>query len=188
MTGEFDEQITKLTGRSVYDRDGKKIGKVGGVWLDNATGRPDWVTVNTGLFGHNETFVPAHGLRVREDEDLETRYPKDQVKDAPNVAPEGHHLEPEEERRLFNHYGVALGHDESAGSHQFREDVRSGEVGGVGTAGAGTEGVHPDPAGDVPAPAGVGTAGAGTKGLDPGLEDEGRSPQWHSRLRKHAGD
>jgi hypothetical protein len=46
------------------------------------------------------------------DDDLQVRYTKDVVKDAPNVNPHaldtgGLGLTPEEEQRLFDHYGFA---------------------------------------------------------------------------------
>ena len=46
-------------GSVVVDSNGDKVGDVGQVYLDDATGRPEWVTVRTGLFGLKETFVPA---------------------------------------------------------------------------------------------------------------------------------
>jgi len=41
----------KYIGRRAVDPQGNKIGSVGQVYLDDNTGQPDWVTVNTGLFG-----------------------------------------------------------------------------------------------------------------------------------------
>lgn len=55
--------IDALYGRSVVDQSGNKIGEIGQVYLDDASGQPAWVTVKTGLFGRNETFVPFKGLR-----------------------------------------------------------------------------------------------------------------------------
>ena len=48
----FDEtNIHQLRSATVVDRDGSKVGNVQQVYLDDTTGRPSWVTVNTGLFG-----------------------------------------------------------------------------------------------------------------------------------------
>jgi len=51
-------QIEQVIGQSVYGRDGDKLGKVGQVYLDDETGKPEWATVQTGLFGTKESFVP----------------------------------------------------------------------------------------------------------------------------------
>jgi len=92
-----------LSGRgNVIGTNGEKIGGVGHVYSDDETGRPNWVTVKTGLFGTRETFVPIQEARV-EGDDLVVPYSKDQVKDAPAVDPDGH-LDPAEEDRLYEHY------------------------------------------------------------------------------------
>lgn len=95
--------IDQISGRDVHGSDGEKIGSVGQVYLDDQTGRPDWITVRTGLFGTRSSFVPLTDAQ-QTDEGLRVPYTKDQVKDAPNVEDDGH-LEPEEEERLFAHYG-----------------------------------------------------------------------------------
>lgn len=94
----FDE----LLDANVYDRDGDKIGSVGTLYTDDDSGRPSWVTVNTGLFGMNETFVPLREARVSGDE-IHVPYEKSYVKDAPNVAAD-QHLSLDEERRLYDYY------------------------------------------------------------------------------------
>jgi uncharacterized protein YrrD len=45
-------------GRNVVSSDGDKIGKLEEIYLDTDTGRPEWATVTTGLFGAQHTFVP----------------------------------------------------------------------------------------------------------------------------------
>jgi uncharacterized protein (TIGR02271 family) len=95
-----------LQGRTVVGRDGAKIGKIGHVYLDDVTNQPDWVTVNTGLFGTRETFVPLRGVSLRGD-DVVIPFGKDLVGKAPNVDAEGGHLSVEEERNLYRHYGQA---------------------------------------------------------------------------------
>ncbi len=47
-----------LFGTTVYDKDGDKIGKVDEVYLDNASGQPEWVSVKTGLFGSSLSLIP----------------------------------------------------------------------------------------------------------------------------------
>jgi uncharacterized protein (TIGR02271 family) len=97
------QDIETWRGRTLVDRDGDKIGKIEDVYLDRSTGEPEWVAVKTGLFGSNVSFVPIRDASPDGD-DLRVAYEKDQVKDAPNVDPDGE-LSPEEERRLYQHYG-----------------------------------------------------------------------------------
>jgi uncharacterized protein (TIGR02271 family) len=89
-------------GRRAVDPQGSKIGSVGQVYLDDETGRPDWVTVNTGLFGTRENFVPLRGSRIDGD-DLVLPFEKDIVKDSPEIAYTSH-LEPDEEQALYAYY------------------------------------------------------------------------------------
>ncbi len=97
-----------LEGRgNVIGTNGEKIGGVGQVYADDETGRPNWVTVKTGLFGTRESFVPIQEARV-EGEDIVVPYTKDQVKDAPGIDPDGH-LDPVEEDRLYEHYRLSGG-------------------------------------------------------------------------------
>ena len=57
-----ENQIQSVMGSDVHGSDGEKIGRAGQVYLDDQTGRPEWVTVNTGLFGTNESFVPLESI------------------------------------------------------------------------------------------------------------------------------
>jgi len=97
-------QIDQVTGSDAYGSDGEKIGSVGQVYLDDQTGQPAWVTVNTGLFGMNESFIPLSDASFSGDR-LTVPYDKNKVKGAPNVASDGH-LSPDEERELYSYYGV----------------------------------------------------------------------------------
>ena len=97
------QDIETWRGRTLVDRDGDKIGKIEDIYLDRSSGEPEWVAVKTGLFGTNVSFVPIHDADTSGD-DLRVAYEKDLVKDAPNVDPDGE-LSPEEERRLYQHYG-----------------------------------------------------------------------------------
>lgn len=99
------EQLRDISGVTVYGPDQEKIGRAGQVYLDDDTGQPEWLTVNTGLFGTNESFVPLHTAELS-DEGLTVAYRKEKVKDAPNVDPENGHLDRDEEQRLFQHYGL----------------------------------------------------------------------------------
>ncbi len=97
------EQLQNVLGETAYGSDGEKLGKVARVFLDNASGAPEWVTVQTGLFGTRESFVPA-GDAVLGEEGLTLPFAKDAVKDAPQVNAEQGELSPEEEAELYRHY------------------------------------------------------------------------------------
>ena len=97
------EQLNDVVGATGYDGSGDKIGKVGNVYYDDETDQPKWLTVHTGLFGGNETFVPVQGAELAGDGRVTVAYDKTMVKDAPNVDEDGH-LSPEEEQQLYRYY------------------------------------------------------------------------------------
>lgn len=97
--------VNDVIGTDVYGSDGDKIGQVGQVFLDDVTGRPEWVTVMTGLFGTKQSFIPVAQSQFSGDE-LRVPYDKDVVKDAPRVDVEKGHLSREEEAELHRHYGL----------------------------------------------------------------------------------
>jgi uncharacterized protein (TIGR02271 family) len=91
-------------GRTMVGSDGDKIGKIAEVYEDPTTGKVEWATVSSGLFGTKSNFVPLAGA-APDGEDVRAQVTKDQVKDAPGVEEDGD-LSEAEERRLFEHYGV----------------------------------------------------------------------------------
>ncbi len=97
-------QLDQVIGATAYDSDGGKIGKIGQVYLDNSTGEPAWATVNTGLFGMSESFVPLQEASLSGD-GLRVPYDKETVKNAPNIESDGE-LSPEEESELYRHYSI----------------------------------------------------------------------------------
>jgi len=100
-----ESQVHEIVGSTAYSQDGAKLGKVGQVFLDDQTGQPEFVTVNTGLFGTSESFVPVVDASFA-DGSLTLPFSKDKVKDAPNVDVDGGHLDASEEQRLFEYYGL----------------------------------------------------------------------------------
>jgi len=137
-------QLTEVMGTTVYSSDGDKIGQVGQVYLDDETGRPEWVTVQTGLFGTKESFVP---LRESEftGEHLRVPYEKGAIKDAPRVDADQGHLSPDEEAELYRHYGLGNGHRaEGLSGQDTGRDVS--EAAGYEAAGHDTSGPNTDEA------------------------------------------
>ena len=108
------DQIDQVQGSDAYGSDGSKIGRVGQIYLDDQSGQPAWATVNTGLFGTSESFVPLAEASFSGDR-LTVPYDKDKVKGAPSVSEDGH-LSPEEEQRLYEYYGMgySTGYDTTA--------------------------------------------------------------------------
>jgi uncharacterized protein (TIGR02271 family) len=91
-------------GRNMVGADGEKIGKIADIYEDPASGKPEWATVSSGLFGTKSNFVPLAGA-TPDGEDVRAQVTKDQVTDAPGVENDGE-LSEQEEQRLFEHYNV----------------------------------------------------------------------------------
>jgi hypothetical protein len=98
------ETVRGWRGRVMVDRDSNKIGEVVDIYLDNETERPEWAVVRTGLFGLRSTFVPLAEAREVGDE-LQVPHQRLQVKQAPNIEPDGQ-LSAAEEAELYRHYGL----------------------------------------------------------------------------------
>ncbi|MEV7023160.1 PRC and DUF2382 domain-containing protein [Kitasatospora sp. NPDC093558] len=92
-----------LIGHKAVDRNGDKIGTVDEVYLDDATGRPEWAAVRTGIFGR-DAFVPLTTSEFSGDE-LRVPYDKSLVKDSPDFGV-GQHLSPAQELQLYRYYGL----------------------------------------------------------------------------------
>ncbi|WKN48128.1 PRC and DUF2382 domain-containing protein [Nocardioides sp. Arc9.136] len=140
-----ETQARDVIGSTAYGSDGEKIGKVGQLFLDDQTGRPEFVTVNTGLFGMKETFVPVQDAELS-GSDLRLPYTKDKIKDAPNVDLDAGHLDQSEEERLYAHYGLGSGTSGVAGTYgdagttydDSATTRNDGVLGVSGTSGTGT--------------------------------------------------
>lgn len=113
-------------GRAVVGSDGEKIGKIKEIYEDQDTGKPEWVTVSGGLFGMKSHFVPLAGASPA-GEDIRVPVTKDQVKDAPSVDPDGE-LSEQEERRLFEHYGVPYTSEGSTTAQGAPQATRGGDA------------------------------------------------------------
>lgn len=97
-------EMMEWRGCEVVDQDGDKVGKLDEIYLDRETGKPEWAIVNTGLFGRRSSFVPLKEA-LREGDMIRVPYQKDQVKEAPNVDPDGE-ISPDEEQQVYAHYGL----------------------------------------------------------------------------------
>jgi uncharacterized protein (TIGR02271 family) len=104
MATTDSQELRRWIGHTAAGPDGDKIGKIADIYLDEATGQPEWLAVRTGRFGTKVSFVPLEGSALQGDE-LRVAFSKDQVKGAPNAEPDGA-LSQEEEARLYQHYGL----------------------------------------------------------------------------------
>jgi uncharacterized protein (TIGR02271 family) len=116
MTDHEFTEAYEWRGRDVVGSDGEKIGTVDEVYLDTASGDPEWLSINTGLFGLKSSFAPIQGARP-EGGSVRLAYTKEQVKDAPGVEPD-QELNDSEERTLWSHYGLdyEAGHSGAEGT------------------------------------------------------------------------
>ncbi len=97
--------------RDLLDSQGEKVGNIKEIYEDERTGKPEWALVTSGLFGMRSHFVPLAGASPQ-GEQVRVNVSKDQIKDAPSVEGEGE-LSEQEERALFEHYGVTDTHEGS---------------------------------------------------------------------------
>lgn len=145
----FQGSIQDLQAAEVIDSTGDKVGKVGQVYLTNDSQEPSWVTVNTGLFGTKETFIPLAEARYA-DGAIAVPYEKSFIKDAPHVDEDGE-ISREEEDELYRYYGVADDATAGTGTRDLDRDGIDGRdaalAGGAGAgvgAGLGTDGRRED--------------------------------------------
>ncbi len=125
--------IENLKRATVFSQDGEKIGKVGVVYVDAENSQPTFVTVNTGLFGTHESFIPVNQAQFN-GEEITVPFTKEFVKDAPNIAEDGE-LSPEEEQRIYEYYA---GH---VNTGEYTE-TRTAETAGTATGAAGVAGTQ----------------------------------------------
>ncbi|STC68913.1 PRC and DUF2382 domain-containing protein [Corynebacterium pilosum] len=100
-----EQQITDLSNATAYDANGDKIGSVSDVFINDATGRPDFIEVNTGLFGTGSSLVPLTGHSLREGE-IHLPFAKERIQDAPNVQ-DPTALSVDEKEAYLRYYGLA---------------------------------------------------------------------------------
>ena len=105
------DTVRNWQGATMVDRDGDKVGNIDAIYVDDQTGEPEWALVNTGFFGTRSTFVPIAQASASGDQ-VQVPYEKQLVKDAPNMDPDGH-LSEQEEQQLWRHYGLEYGNGDA---------------------------------------------------------------------------
>jgi uncharacterized protein (TIGR02271 family) len=111
------QELSTMRGRPVYTSDGEKLGDFEEIYHDEATRQPEWIRVRSatlgGILGTKHFLVPLAGAEFQDGEDPAIRVPysKERVQDAPDV--EGEWISEEEERRLYNYYGLQVSEQRS---------------------------------------------------------------------------
>lgn len=81
---------------------GQSVGRVEAVYVDDASGRPEWLLARMGRFGHH-CLVPARDA-VAAGGHVWVPYARDQIRKAPRTEPSAA-LDCDRERSLLEHYG-----------------------------------------------------------------------------------
>nr|WP_203613161.1 PRC-barrel domain-containing protein [Streptomyces rochei] len=105
-----------MIGRKAFDRNGARIGTVDEVYLDDATGVPEWAAIRTGLFSR-DAFVPLEPSELV-DGALRVPFDRSLIKEAPDFGV-GRHLSPEQELQLYHHYGLDVASPPPPPDHDF---------------------------------------------------------------------
>ena len=88
----------------VVSADGRSVGKLIDVYVNNETGEPEFVLVASGFLHNRLHIAPADGA-TRSDDVVALGVTKEAVDNAPHIAADGD-LTPDEERTLYEHYGI----------------------------------------------------------------------------------
>jgi len=118
--------FARLDGALVTNQDEEKLGKVAGLFVDDASGVPTWVSVTSGLFGAHHYLLPLAESRF-DGAALWVPYSKDDLAAAPPHDPDVP-LTFEDEQLLYDHYNVGYGTDDTTGPHTGVDAERTGLV------------------------------------------------------------
>ncbi|MFI6350998.1 PRC-barrel domain-containing protein [Streptomyces sp. NPDC050560] len=102
---QTDVNPRHLIGRKAFDRTGSKIGTIDEVYLDDATGSPEWAAIRTGFFTR-DAFVPLEQSRLVGGV-LRVPFDRSLIRHAPDLGV-GRHLSPAQELQLCHHYGIMV--------------------------------------------------------------------------------
>jgi hypothetical protein len=91
-------------GKTVVDLLGERIGKVESLFLDEDTGEPQWLRVDTGPF-ESDAIIPLVGIDLVDDDTVRVPYTRERVKYAPNMEGEKR-LSADSERMLSSYYRI----------------------------------------------------------------------------------
>ena len=126
------DQARTLSGKTMMGAGGEKLGTIDTLYADREDGDPTFATVHTGMFGSKTHFVPLAQATLSGDT-VTVPYGKDLVSSAPNIDPDAE-LEPAEEERLYQHYGVG----QRDGQEYDSTGTSTGTAAGLASTGATT--------------------------------------------------
>lgn len=100
------QTMDRLLDYEVVDAEGNKVGPVEHMWVDGATGRPEFLAVKSGSFLGSTHIVPVAGARIDEGRrQMRLPYRDDQIKNAPHFDKDAE-LSDDDERRVYDYYGL----------------------------------------------------------------------------------
>ena len=127
------DDVAQMRGMTAVANDGDKLGRIEDIYLDQKTGKPEWIALKTGLFGGHVSFVPLADAR-RDGDTVTVPYDKAKVKDAPRVDADGA-LSQDEEAGLYRYYG--LDYSEARSDSGLPEGDAAGDISRDQSAGSG---------------------------------------------------
>lgn len=119
--------LQQLLRATVVDSQGKKVGKVREVYVDDDTKEPSFVEAFRGFLQMDSAFIPLLGYRL-EGKKLTVNYPLELIDSAP-VEKIGKSLSTDYQNSLYKHYKV-IGHEEEehSGSHKVDLEAFNNDV------------------------------------------------------------
>jgi len=94
----------QLFGNEVMTQDGKKLGSVDNVWVDDSTNQPEFIGVKTGFFMGHTHIIPLADANTS-DGAVTVPYDQDMVKNAPHFAGD-QELSPSDEDNIYQYYNL----------------------------------------------------------------------------------
>ncbi|BAC19500.1 hypothetical protein HMPREF0290_0176 [Corynebacterium efficiens YS-314] len=126
--------IHDLANATAYDRNGDKLGSVKEVYINDASGQPDFVEVGHGLFGMSSSVVPLRGHQLA-GEELRLAFTKDRISDAPDFNSD-EHLSESDQQTIYRHYGL----ESTDNIETYESDIRDPQRDTAGLVGGGVGG------------------------------------------------
>lgn len=97
------EELAGWAGNKLDEMGGASVGKVEGLYVDDASGKPEWLLARMGRFGHY-TLVPARDA-VCANGRVWVPFGRDVIRRAPRVQA-GESLTRDAEQALLDHFGI----------------------------------------------------------------------------------
>jgi hypothetical protein len=105
------EEVSGWVGSRLDEISGASMGRIEGAYVSEGAGRPEWLLIRVGRFGHH-TVVPARQA-VAGVGHVWVPWNRATIRSAPRVELGGA-LNAEEELQLCEHYGIVRGHGRAA--------------------------------------------------------------------------